>query len=174
MRSHTFSTCCMVPLMSGNICSACNRQAEPFIEITTDSPEGFEFNYKTLPVIPAVTVSSVETNQDHFKVTYNDQSGLQIDHIAFDDVIEWGRKRELWSPVFVNHHFDEDNNEDYTSIWSWRPYQEVEIPAAYQDMEISLACIHMNLLRKEQFIKSVHIKFMEEYLCQLQRHKVES
>jgi hypothetical protein len=162
MRSHIFSKCCMSPIRMGNICSACNQQAELVIEYSDpDSGEQYmDFSYvlraKPLPVVTSITKAN-----DRFTVNYHTEDGsVQSTDVMYADILTWGHKYGHWSKVFVKHYLDSVNDEEYTQIWSWYPYRKVADEGS---------CSHINAQRQSDFINSVNAQTMGQYLCQLQR-----
>lgn len=145
---------------------------------SSDAVAGYEYrdlsHLRVQPEPTAIAAISVRPYGDHVEVVYKDASGQHTIEISHADLQEWGRHKRLWSKVFVQHHFDEGSSEDYESVWSWHPFREVEIPAVYSGLSIQEACAQINADNKQRFIQSVNEKTMEDYLCQLQPHKVES
>lgn len=142
---------------------------------SSDAVAGYEYrDLSHLRVQSEPPAISVRPYGDRVEVVYNDATGQHTIEISHADLLEWGRRKRLWSKVFVQHHLDEESNEDYESVWSWHPFQQVDVPAVYSDLSIQEACAHINADNKQRFIKSVNEKTMEDYLCQLQHPTADS
>lgn len=170
MYSHIFSVCCNAPVMMGNICSACNNQAELYEEPKGEKGVPYNDPWDILHLEDRLQVGSVINSGTHFSV----DSGKYL--ISHADMLEWGRVHHLWSPTFIQHHLDDSNDEDYESLYQWYPFGQVPSHelADVSDLTLSEQCSIITDRRKTAFLNSVNEKTMEDYLCQLQRQMAES